>query len=392
MARTIRNNQEEKKDCFIALLNRPWVTKAEDPELYQTIRTHYQELRDWFQEYCGFSLLLTRQLARLEKFPGQAHAWMGLELLRDPLDYALFTFCLWYLESKNETDQFLLTEMIEDIKNHLAGSDTSLDFTLYHHRQSMYRALKQLKELQVLVAVDGDEAEWARVGNDKNVLFECSVLSRYVLRHFPKDLTTYQTPASLGELTYPEDQEGQLRRRRHRIYRRLLQEPAVYDWDWSQDERYYVLTQRHTILEHLSVRFGLEGQRYREGLILFYPDHSAEMELFPTAKNISDLVLLLAGEIRRLLDQPGTGIYTDERGCIPLTLAELEGFLLRLREKHKSLWSQQLRQAKSNELAQELLEHLTGWGLATVHSGQTVSLHPALGRWNGNYFTDEDEE
>lgn len=392
MSRNKRNNLEEKKNCFVALLNRPWITKADEPELYQSIRSHYQELRDWFQDYCGFSLLLTRQLARLEKFPGQARDWMGLEILNEPLDYALFTYSLWFLESKNETDQFLLTEMIEEIKNHLAGSETSLDFTLYHHRQSMYRALKQLKELQVLHAVDGDEGEWARVGNDKNVLYECSVLSRYVLRHFPRDLTSYQTPETLMELTYPDDQEGQLLRRRHRVYRRLLQEPVVYDWDWSQDERYYVLTQRHTIMEHLSIRFGLEGHRYREGLLLFYPEYSAEMELFPTAKNISDLVLLLAGEIRLLLSRPDANIYTDERGCILLTLAGLEGLLLRLKERHKTLWSQKLRQSKSNELARDLLSHLRDWGLATINSEQMLLINPALGRWNGNYFTVEDEE
>lgn len=390
MARTNRRNQDEKMNSFIALLNRPWVTKAHDPELYQSIRSYYLELRDWFQEYCGFSLVLTRQLARLEKIPGQAHDWMGLELLNDSLDYALLTYCLWYLEAKNENEQFLLTEMIEEIRNHLAGSQT-LDFTLYHHRQSMYRALKQLKELQVLVTVDGDEAEWARVGNDKNILYECSVLSRYVLRHFPQDLTNYQTIPALGELAYPDGQEGQLRRRRHQVYRRLLQEPVVHDWQWDQHERYYVLTQRHTIMEHLFTRFGLAGHRYREGLIFFYPDHSAEMELFPTTKNISDLALLFAGEIRRLLHQSDTGIYTDEYGCIGLTRAELENLLLRLREKHKPLWSQQLRQIKSHELARELTEHLVGWGLATVTPEDPVLLHPSLGRWNGNYFTDEDE-
>ncbi|AGL00509.1 TIGR02678 family protein [Desulfoscipio gibsoniae] len=391
MARAARNNQVDKVNCFISLLNRPWVSKADDPELYQNIRSYYQELKDWFQEYCGFSLLLTRQIARLEKIPGRAHDWMGLELLNEPLDYALFTYCLWFLEGKSETDQFLLTEMIEEIKNHLTGSSMSLDFTLYQHRQSMYRALKQMRELKVLVAVDGDEMEWARTGSDRNVLYECSMLSRYVLRHFPRDLTTYDSLESLGELAYPDNQEGQLRRRRHRVYRRLLQEPVVHDWEWSQDERYYVLTQRHTILEHLATRFGLEGQRYREGLIFFYPDHSAETELFPTAKNISDIALLLAGEIRRLLHKQDTSIYTDEQGCVPLTLAELEVILLGLREKHKSLWSQQLRQVKSNELARELLEHLTGWGLATVNE-QIILLHPALGRWNGHYLNNEDEE
>jgi uncharacterized protein (TIGR02678 family) len=380
--------QEEKQACVQALLNRYWVDKATEPELFQAIRRHYQELREWFQEMCGFALILTRQFAKLEKIPGQAHSWMGFETFTHPRDYALFTYCLWYLEGKGESEQFLLTDMVEAIREHLLELGSHIDWTLYEHRLSMARALKQLKQMGVLVAVDGDEWEWALGGAERNVLYESSLYARYVLRRFPRELTTYTTCESLGEGMYPETPEGELKARKHRIFRRLLQEPVVYDDEWSEEERHYVLTQSHFILEQLERMAGLRGQRYREGLVFFYPEATGEMELFPTARAISDIVVALAGEIRRLR-AGGQALTTDEKGCIQIPLVEFEGLLLKLRDKYGAYWSEQYRRATSAELAGELVQHLAEWGLGGWKGPNTVFLAPALARWNGEYSEEE---
>ncbi len=385
MSKATESVKESRKRCIQALLNRNWITKQDDPELFGSIRAQYQELRDWFGEYCGFALLLNRQFAKLEKSPGRAQTWMGFENFSEPRDYALFTYCLWYLEGKNEMDQFLLTDMVEEIREYLAGQDVFLDWTLYAHRLSMARALKQLKALGALTAVDGDESDWARTGHEHNVLYESSHLTRYVLRRFPRDLTTYGSLAAFEDGAYPDTPEGQLKKRRHHVYRRLLQEPVVYDRQWSEEERYYVRTQRHTILENLANFAGLEGQRYREGLLFYYPEASGEMYLFPTGRGVSDIVLLLAGELRRMHARGEGGIHIEEDGRVGLTTAELEGLLLRLKEKHKLLWSLQHRQARSSELAAEVLAHLEEWGLAGREDDGQVWIYAALGRWNGDY-------
>ncbi|WP_027363646.1 TIGR02678 family protein [Desulfotruncus alcoholivorax] len=385
MSKTGESVKDIRQRCIQALLNRNWITKQDEPELFGYIRAQYRELRDWFGEYCGFALLLNRQFAKLEKAPGQAQTWMGFDSFSESRDYALFTYCLWYLEGKNEMDQFLLTDMVEEIREYLAGQDVFLDWTLYTHRLSMARALKQLKALGALVAVDGDESDWARSGHEHNVLYESSYLARYILRRFPRDLTTYDSIAAIEAGTYPDTPEGQLKKRRHHVYRRLLQEPVVYDWQWNEDERYYVRTQRHTILENLASFAGLEGQRYREGLLFYYPEASGEMYLFPTGRGVSDIVLLLAGELRRMLARAEGDIYIEEGGRIELTIAELEVIILRLKEKHKMLWSLQHRQSRSNELAEEVLAHMVEWGLAGREDDGRVWIYAALGRWNGDY-------
>lgn len=386
MSRNAERLKEERQKCAQALLNRSWITKEDNPELFQAVKSHYETLRDWFQEHCGFALLVTRQFAKLEKIPGRARSWMGFENFQLPRDYALFTYCLWFLEGKGEADQFLLTEMVEEIREHLLGQDVLLDWTLYDHRLSMARALKMLKEIGVLKIVEGDEWEWARSGTEENnVLYECSPWSRYVLRRFSQDLTTFADVRSLAEGVYAETPEGQLKKRKHRIYRRLLQEPLVYDWEWTEEEKYYVLTQRRSILDQLENMFGLEGQRYREGLVFFHPEPSGEANLFPTARGISDLVLLLGGELRRMLAAGHAAVFLDERGRIQLTWVDLEGIILRLREKYQACWSKQHRQATARELAVDLMGHLEEWGLGGREDNQTLWIYPGLARWNGDY-------
>lgn len=377
--------REQKQACVQALLNRYFVDKASDPELFQSIRYHYQELREWFQEQCGFTLLLTRQFAKLEKIPGKAQPWMGWDTFLEPRDYGLFTYCLWYLEGKGENEQFLLTDMVEAIRQHLLGLGVEMDWTLYDHRRSMARALKQLKNMGVLIAVDGDEWEWAQLGAERNVLYESSDYARYVLRRFPQDLCQYTTIEELGTTFYAPTPEGELKARRHHIFRRLLQEPVVYDWEWSDEEHYYVLTQRRYLLQQLEEMAGLVGQRYKEGLLFFYPEASGEMELFPTAQAVSDIVQTLAAEIRCLTTESKNSPSTNNQGCLLLSTIDFEGLLLKLREQYGIYWSKKHRQATTSQLAEEVIGHLEEWGLGHKEADGTIYLQPALARFSGNY-------
>lgn len=124
--------QERKQAAAQALLNRPWILKDADPDLYFAVKDHYEELRDWFMDQTGFPLILTRNMAKLEKTPAVAHPWMGFEEFREVRDYVFFTYALWYLEGKTELDQFLLSDLVEEVREQMAvwkptGSCTTTD-------------------------------------------------------------------------------------------------------------------------------------------------------------------------------------------------------------------------------------------------------------------------
>lgn len=384
---------ERRRACAHALLNRPWIAKDDDPELFYAVKDQYAELRAWFNEYTGFPLILTRTMAKLDKAPLAAEPWMGFPEFREPRDYALFTYALWYLESKTELDQFVLTDIVEQVSEQLRASGLGLDWENYQHRLSMVRALKKLRQLGVLVHIDGEESDWAHDAS-RNVLYECAPAARYVLRYFPKGLQAYERLDDFHEMTvYPETSEGELRKRRHRVFRRLLLEPAIADRDWSAEDLYYVVTQRRAIIDNLNFMFGFEGSRYREGLFFFYPELTGECSLFPTAAGISDLVLLFAGELRRRLD--ARDWYVTEQGTVELTRTDVESLLYGLKERFDDYWSKEHREMSLSELADALTAHMTEWKLGRWtgdgETGRRFVASAVVSRWNADYALDEEE-
>ncbi|QJC50409.1 TIGR02678 family protein [Paenibacillus albicereus] len=379
---------ERKQECVQALLNRPWVAKEEHAELYYAVKDHYEELRSWFMDKAGLPLLLTRTMAKLDKTPVAAYPWMGFEEFSERQDYVFFTYGLWYMESKTELDQFLLSEMVEQIREQMIAGGMDADWMVYSHRLSMARALKKLRTLGVLVGVDGDEASWAQK-KERNVLYECSPTARYVLRRFPRDIAECQSLEQLQDpIAYADTTDGQNGRIRHRVYRRLLFEPLVEDRDWSAEELKYVQGQRRTILDQLEKTVGWIGRRYREGMVLFHPGLTSVSELFPTQAAVSDLVLLVSGELRRMMQEEGLIVGSD--GRIRLLPSELERVLMRLKEQYKDYWIKDWRDnLSSSELALLCVEHLHSWGLAERLSGGEVEVSALLGRWRAEYGEEE---
>lgn len=377
--------QERKQACVHALLNRPWILKEEDQDLYFSIKDHYEELRDWFMDQAGFPLIVTRSLAKLERTPVVPQAWMGFEEFREVRDYVFFAYALWYLEGKTEMDQFLLSDIVEEVRDQMAIGGLEADWRHYHHRLSMARALKKLSALGVLILVDGDESDWAQ-NEDRNALYECSPHSRYVLRRFPQDLTAYSKMEELADpILYADTPDGQNMRKRHRVYRRFLLEPVVLDRHWEPDLLPYVLTQRRSVMDHMQRMLGFEGRRYREGLLFFHPELTGEAELFPTLSGASDLVMLVAGELRRGLNLESHGRYAEADGSIRLERSELEGILLRLQERCREYWSKEYRESSSAQLADIVLRHMEQWQLGEWEDDNHFLVSPVVGRWNAEY-------
>lgn len=376
---------ERKKMCMNALLNRPWISKEKDPQLYYWIKEQELEIRDWFMQYTGYSVIINRKLAKLDKAPVVAYSWMGFQEFREPLDYALFTYSLWYLENKTERDQFLLTSLVKEVRDYMSELGMEVDWKNYFHRLSMARALKKLKSLDILQAVDGQESNWALNDEKYNVLYECNSFSRYVLRNFPRELMSYTTMTDMSEMQIYGDEADELnRRRRHHLYRRFLLEPIVLDNYWQADLLYFH-GQRKNILTQLNTMFGLLGSRYREGLIFLEPELISDSELFPTLSSISDLTILVFGAIRSDVILGSFGMKVEQDGTVRLTKGEIERILIRLKKEYGEYWINDYRKMNSSALAEEVCCHLVEWGFGEWEDNSFFILNAAAGRFVAQY-------
>jgi len=136
------------------LLEQFWILRDEEPEKYQAVREREQVLRTYFLDKPGFRLVLHRYFAKLEKIPAEPESWMGIQDFQQARDYAVLCCLLAYLEGKAVDEQFLLSELCEELRTFYPGEDT-LDWTHYEHRKSLVRVLRKAAELGIVKVVDG---------------------------------------------------------------------------------------------------------------------------------------------------------------------------------------------------------------------------------------------
>lgn len=381
-------SEDEKAErtviCMNALLNRRWITKEHDPQIYYWIKEKQSELKEWFMNFTGYSLFINAKLAKIEKVPTIAYSWMGFQEFREPLDYALFTYSLWFLENKVEQEQFLLTTLVKEIRECMTEQNMMVDWKNYYHRLSMGRVLKKLKGMDIVQSVDGQELHWTQ-NNESDVLYECTPYSRYILRNFPKPLTQYTNMEQLSEtLEYGNTPEGQKQRKKHYLYRRYLLEPIVQDDAWSDDSLYFH-GQRNNVLSQIKKMFGWEGSRYREGTIFFEAELTSEAEIFPTLSVISDITLLVCGIVREETLAFDSNLFIEKNGVIHITLGEMERLLTHLQNDYKKYWTNEFKNKKTADLAVEVLNHLIEWGFGEWRENGLFILYAIGGRWTAKY-------
>ena len=71
------------------LLDRFWVTRRQDKELYYQIRRDLDTVRKFVQDYPGWRLLQNEQVIRIEKIPAHGEPFMGIQSFTNKLDYCL---------------------------------------------------------------------------------------------------------------------------------------------------------------------------------------------------------------------------------------------------------------------------------------------------------------
>lgn len=339
--------REERQRAVRLLLRRPFVTaERPDADAFSLIRHHESDLRDWFRGQLGYRLLVDHEQARLFKcrapgaLPRPARTRSGRAF--DRRRYALLCLVLAALE-RSEL-QTILSALAEEVKLLAAATDgvAALDLERSTERRAFVDAVRFLVELDVLRETDGDDAAFVR--GDGDVLYDVDSrrLAQILASPVPPSLTP--SPEALAEETYPPTEEGKNLRLRHRLMRRLVEEPVLYFDELDDDERAYLTWQRAYLIRRLEEWTGLTVEVRREGLAAIDPEGRLSDVTFPATSNVAHAALLFADEFaQRLRD--------DATPAVPR--GELVEIAERLFARHK--WAKAYREAASG--AELLLDH-----------------------------------
>jgi uncharacterized protein (TIGR02678 family) len=233
-----------------------------------------------------------------------------------------------------------------------------LDLQAYAERQAFVDVVRWLVSLGVLALADGEDTAFLEGRGDALYDIHSRRLTQLLTVPVPAS-----PPADLSELgteVYPDTEDGANRRARHRLMRRLIEEPALYLNDLEETERAYLTSQRHYLVGQVTARTGLVVEVRREGLAAVDPAGRLTDLIFPGTGTVSHAALLLAEHLAG-----------GETG--------LRAVLDSLVERYGHLWSQEYRDDRARLLS-EALERLELMGLI-ARRDRGIEPLPAIARY-----------
>ena len=361
------------------LLNRKWILKKEDRDLYYTIKDSAKEIRKQFLEKIGYSLIVTPQLIKLEKIPGKPEIWMGIQEFKSIEEYQLYCTILMYLEDKEKEEQIVISEMTEYIQMHFEWGE--IDWNQFSSRRKLVHVIKYCLSIHLFELNDGDEEQFIRTAQSE-VLYENTGYSRYVLRNFARDIFTYEKPEDFLQSEWMDMAQDRGIVRRQRVYRRLLLSPGIYRTNAQDEDFQYIRNYRNQISHDFSSYFPCSLQVYRSSAYLKLEDDSIVRSFFPSHNTISDLVLYICDEIRSLVKR---GILKSND--MEQVSVEKDWLYRALQKRIKAILltlPKRYREMGCAQVSLDVIEKMKEFGFIEEKE-DVFLLYPICGKIGGNY-------
>jgi uncharacterized protein (TIGR02678 family) len=370
--------QAQRKAAFRALLAKPLLIADTDGEALVLVRRHLAELREWMNRETGWRLVADSETARLFKtvpvLSDASHPARGHN--KEPFGRRRYvTLCLALSALARADAQTTLGSLADDVltaaaEPELAATGFTLTLDSRADRSDLVAVVRLLLGWGVLARVAGDEDAYLSAGTD--VLYDVRrpVLSLLLTGiRGPSTVTATTSSGRLAELTAePVAETDELRNQalRRRLTRRLLEDPVVYYEELDEDERSYLLSQRHAITRRVSDATGLVSEMRAEGIAMVDPEDELTDVRMPEQRTDGHVTLLVA----------------EHLACREQATAdELHDFVRQAAAEHAAYWRKGVTEpGAERELLATALEKLTALRLVTVDWPQVRS-RPAIARF-----------
>jgi uncharacterized protein (TIGR02678 family) len=370
--------QAQRRAALRALLAKPLLVADTDGEVLVLIRRHLTELREWLNRETGWRLVADSETARLFKtataLSDASHPARGHN--KEPFGRRRYvTLCLALSALARADAQTTLGSLADDVltaaaEPELASGGFTLTLDSRADRSDLVAVVRLLLGWGVLTRVAGDEDAYLSAGAD--VLYDVRRPVLGVLLSGTRGASTV-TAGTLSErlaeltaepLVDTDDLRNQALRRR--LTRRLLEDPVVYYDELDDEERVYLLSQRHAITRRIEEATGLVPEMRAEGIAMVDPDDELTDVRMPEQRTDGHVTLLVAEYLAR-----------REQA----TLDELHGFVRRSAAAHVGYWRKGVTEpGAETELLAIALEKLFALRLVQA-DGQVVHSRPAIARF-----------
>ena len=363
------------------LLKQRWILKSDQKEQYYRIRDGIGEVRKFASDKLGCQIIENSLLVKMEKVPVKPEEFMGIQEFSSKEEYAFLCILLMFLEDKDAQEQFILSQLTEYIVANTPGE--VVDWTMYTHRRRLIKVLRYAVTEGILCITDGSEEAFM---DDMagEVLYENTGASRYFMRNFTHDIMTYTKPEDFGESDWLEMDEDRGFARRHRVYRQLLFEPAMYRANCSEEDFEYLKYYGGRLREDLEKNFDCQIHIHKGSAFFLNGEDCRMGETFPGNNVLSDILLLCLAEIQKHIQ---TGVWKRQTNEIyVVSEVEFEKILSEVKQKYRSGFTKNYREMPQGEFVKIVEEMMERWMFIQKRQLEhQVLILPACGKLKGSY-------
>lgn len=361
------------------LLNNFWITKDEKREEYYFLKQNQYKIKDFINKNLGNKLIIHNNFIKLEKIPAKPNINMGIASFQSPFDYVLLFLLLLFLEDKTKGDRFILSSLIESIKNIAVTLKLNNipDWNLSSNRKSLIRVLNFLEESYVIIL---NERQTIKFEDDINAeaLYEATGLANYLIPTFDADINTFNQASDF--LRYEEENINFQDMRRYKVYRHLLYTPAVHKTDLTNLEEDYLKKMHKVIENEIKENIDMEVEITKNLSLIYAPENTIQKEYFPNTKKISDIVLLLNQEIIDFAKVNNISLIEDE--SFKISKSDFKKIIEKLRQNKKDYFSKNILDLSFEKYYQEVLTVLINFNFIKENEEEIIVL-PMIYRFLG---------
>lgn len=370
---------DESRRAARAVLRRPLLRQVDDD--FVLVRRHAPALRDWFERNTGWYLVVDSEMARLVKTV--ADPADPTHPARDARSKQAFgrrryvLVCLALAALSRAEAQITLGRLAEQVVLGAADPELAVAGVVFQlegreERADMVAVVRLLIAIGVLGRVAGDEDSFVKETGD--VLYDVRRRVLGALLTSPRGPSTIDASGfeerlvALTRELPPTTDELRNQRIRHRLTRRLLEDPVLYYDELDEAERTYLLGQRAAITARITELTGLVPEVRAEGIAMVDPYDDLTDIRMPESGTEGHATLLVAEYLARAA---GREVPVDET----------HELLRRKAVEHKSYWRRDAAEPGAEKgLAGTALARLRALRLVTW-SGEFVTARPALARY-----------
>jgi uncharacterized protein (TIGR02678 family) len=367
------------------LLEEFWVIKEKDKDLYYRVKDAIPLFKDFLEQKLGYKLIVNPYMIKLEKLPGKAEPWMGIQGFDDKMEYAFLCLLLVFLEDKSAGEQFVLSEVTEFIQGSFAGGE-KVDWTLFRHRKFLVKVLRFAAAIGLMQADDGDEGRFMD-STETEVLYESTGLSRYFMRNFTGNILNYSSFMDMENGEWLDVDRDRGRVRRNRVYRRLVMSPAVYSGGADDPDYLYIKNQRGLLQKDMEDFLDSQLHVHKNGAFLVLNPSKSFKDVFPGRKNISDVVLQMNGSIVDLVHKGELARRGDD--TIVVSRVRFEKIIEDVRDRNYTGWGKEFREMPLSRLCEEVISYMKDFHMIEVMEPEKeIRIMPLAGKITGSYPKD----